>query len=68
VYVACEQSSQLGECLKVRNVPYVLYSGYSAKEHQTAADRAVCVPKPASPQHLVATVQGLLRSRDALGR
>jgi DNA-binding NtrC family response regulator len=51
------ESSQLRERLKERNIPYVLHSGYSAKEHQAAAERAVCVPKPASPQHLVATVE-----------
>ena len=57
------ESSQLRESLKERNIPYVLYSGYSDKEHQAAVDRAVCVPKPASPQHLVAAVEGLLRGR-----
>jgi hypothetical protein len=37
---------------------------FDAREHDRAADdKVVCVPKPASPQHLVATVEGLLRSR-----
>ena len=58
------ESSQLRECLKERNIPYVLHSGYGTREHGWAADdKAVCVPKPASPQHLVTTVEGLLRSR-----
>jgi DNA-binding response OmpR family regulator len=58
------ESSQLRERLKERNIPCVLHSGYSAREHDGAADdKVVCVPKPASPQHLVATVEGLLRSR-----
>ena len=56
------ESSQLRECLKGRNIPYVLHSGYGTREH-VADDKAVCVPKPASPQHLVTTVEGLLRSR-----
>jgi hypothetical protein len=42
----------------------VLKSGYGTREHGWAAeDKTVCVPKPASPQHLVTTVEGLLRSR-----
>ena len=58
------ESSQLRKCLKRRNIPYVLHSGYSTGEHGWVADdKAVCVPKPASPQHLVTTVEGLLRSR-----
>lgn len=58
------ESSQLRECLKGRNIPYVLHSGYGTREHGWVADdKAVCVPKPASPQHLVTTVEGLLRSR-----
>jgi hypothetical protein len=56
--------SQLRKCLKERNIPYVLHSGYGTREHGWAADdKTVCVPKPASPQHLVTTVEGLLRSR-----
>jgi DNA-binding response OmpR family regulator len=58
------ESSQLRECLKERCIPYVLHSGYGTREHGWAADdKAVCVPKPVSPQHLVTTVEGLLRSR-----
>jgi DNA-binding response OmpR family regulator len=53
------ESSQLGECLKERNIPYVLHSGYSAREHDGATDKAVHMPKPASPQHLVTAVEGL---------
>jgi DNA-binding response OmpR family regulator len=55
-------SSQLRECLKERNIPYVLHGGYPG-EHDGAAAKAVYVPKPASPQQLVTTVEGLLRSR-----
>jgi DNA-binding response OmpR family regulator len=57
------ESSQLRDCLEERNIPYVLHSGYSPREYNGAADNAAYVPKPASPQHLVATVEGLLRSR-----
>jgi DNA-binding response OmpR family regulator len=57
------ESSQLRECLKERNIPYVLHTGYSARKHDGSADKAVYVPKPAAPQHLVTTVEGLLRSR-----
>jgi DNA-binding response OmpR family regulator len=58
------ESSQLRERLKERNIPCALHSGYSAREHDRAADdKVVCVPKPASPQHLVATVEGFPRSR-----
>ena len=56
------ESSQLRECLKERNIPYVLHGGYLG-EHDGAAAKAVYVPKPASPQQLVTTVEGLLRSR-----
>jgi len=55
-------SSQLRECLKERNIPYVLHGGYLG-EHDGAAAKAVYVPKPASPQQLATTVEGLLRSR-----
>ena len=41
-------SSLLRECLKERNIPYVLYSGYPQK-HDGAADKAVFLTKPASP-------------------
>jgi DNA-binding response OmpR family regulator len=56
------ESSQLRECLKDRNIPYVVHSGYPG-EHDGAADKAICVSKPASPQHLVSKVEGLLRGR-----
>jgi DNA-binding response OmpR family regulator len=56
------ESSQLCDCLKEQNIPYVLHNG-SPREYNGAADNAAYVPKPASPQHLVATVEGLLRSR-----
>jgi DNA-binding response OmpR family regulator len=52
------ESSQLRECLKGRNIPYVLHSGYP-EEHDGAADKAIHVSKPASPQHLVTTVEAL---------
>jgi DNA-binding response OmpR family regulator len=57
------ESSQLCDCLKEQNIPYVLHSGYGPRGYNGAADNAAYVPKPASPQHLVATVEGLLRSR-----
>jgi DNA-binding response OmpR family regulator len=57
------ESSQLRECLKERNIPYVLHSGYDAKAQDASAAKAASVPKPASPQLLVTTVEGLLRSR-----
>jgi DNA-binding response OmpR family regulator len=56
------ESSQLRECLRERNIPYVLHSGYP-EEHDGANDKAIYVSKPASPQHLLTTVEGLLRSR-----
>jgi CheY-like chemotaxis protein len=56
------ESSQLRECLKERNIPFVLYSGYPGVQDE-AADKAVSLSKPASPQLLVTTVVGLLRSR-----
>jgi DNA-binding response OmpR family regulator len=59
------ESSLLCDCLKEQNIPYVLHSGYSPREYNGAADTAAYVPKPASPQHLVATVEGLLRSHGA---
>jgi DNA-binding response OmpR family regulator len=56
------ESSPLCDCLKVRNIPYVFYSGYPG-ENDGATDKAVSVSKPASPRLLVTTVEGLLRSR-----
>ena len=57
------ESSQLRECLKERNILYVIHSGYGAKAQDASAATAAYVPKPAWPQYLVATVDGLLRSR-----
>ena len=57
------ESSEFRDCLKEQNIPYVLHSGYSPREYNGAADNAAYVPKPASPQHLVSMVEGLLRSR-----
>jgi DNA-binding response OmpR family regulator len=57
------ESSQLCDCLKEQNIPYVLHSGHGPREYNGAANNAAYVPKPASPQHLVATVEGLLRRR-----
>lgn len=57
------ESSQLRECLKERNIPYVIHSGYDAKAQDALAAKAACVSKPASPQLLVTTVEGLLCSR-----
>jgi DNA-binding response OmpR family regulator len=54
-------SSQLCERLKERNIPFVLYSGYSHLDGPCG--EAVHVPKPATPALLVTTVEGLLRSR-----
>jgi len=54
------ESSQLRECLKERNIPYVIHSGYDAKAEDASAAKAASVPKPASPQLLVTTVEGLL--------
>jgi DNA-binding response OmpR family regulator len=56
------ESSQFRECLKQRNIPFVLYSGYPG-EHGAATDKAVSVSKPASPRLLITTVEGLLRRR-----
>jgi DNA-binding NtrC family response regulator len=55
------ESSQLRECLKERNIPYVLHSGYSKLDG--ACSDAVQVPKPANPDVLVTTVLGLLQRR-----
>jgi DNA-binding NtrC family response regulator len=55
------ESSQLCAYLKERNIPYVLYSGYP--NHDAATDGAVSITKPARPQLIVTTVEGLLRDR-----
>ena len=57
-------SSQLCERLKERNVPFVLYSGFSNLDG--AYGDAVHVPKPASSDVLVTTVVGLLHRRPTL--
>jgi DNA-binding response OmpR family regulator len=54
-------SSQLCTRLKERNIPFVLYSGYSQLDG--VCGEAVHVPKPATPALLVTTVEGLLRRR-----
>jgi hypothetical protein len=62
------ESSQLCKYLKGRNIPYVLHSGYTAREQEWAADKAVYVPKCASPQLLVTAVEGLLCNRQQIER
>ena len=57
-------SSQLCERLKERNLPFVLYSGFS--ELEGSCGEAVHVPKPTNPKVLVTTVVGLLQRRPIL--
>ena len=54
-------TSEVCEKLKQRNIPFVLYSGYS-KIHG-ACSKGVMVHKPAHPSVLVTTVAGLLGAR-----
>jgi DNA-binding response OmpR family regulator len=54
-------TSQVCDKLKKRHVPFVLYSGYS--KIAGACSKGVQVHKPASPEVLVSTLVGLLRSR-----
>ena len=51
-------SSQLCARLKERDIPFVVYSGFSKIEGVCA--EAPLVKKPASPDVLIATVEGLL--------
>jgi DNA-binding response OmpR family regulator len=53
-----DDSSQLCARLKERDVPFVVYSGFS--KIGGACAHAPLVQKPASPDELVATVEGLL--------
>ena len=57
-------SSALCARLKERNIPYVLYSGFS--DFHGAYGDAVHVSKPTSPAVLVTTVVGLLQRRPTL--
>jgi len=52
-------SSQLCARLKERDIPFVIYSGFSKIEGVCA--EAPLVKKPASPDVLIATVEGLWR-------
>ncbi len=54
-------SSQLCARLKERDIPFVLYTGYS--QIKRAGHDAPIVPKPAQPSELVDTIAGLLRGR-----
>ena len=54
-------SSQLCARLKERDIPFVIYSGFS-KIDGVCADGPL-VKKPASPDVLIATVEGLLASK-----
>ena len=54
-------SSEVCEKLKARNIPFVLYSGYSNIEGACAA--GVQVDKPSHPAVLVTTVEGMLQGR-----
>jgi DNA-binding response OmpR family regulator len=52
-------TSEVCERLKERNIPFVLYSGYSQIEGACSA--GLLVDKPTHPRVLVATVEALLR-------
>jgi DNA-binding response OmpR family regulator len=54
-------SSELCERLKERSIPFIVHSGYSQLDGACAD--GLQVGKPADPQVLVTTVEGLLRSR-----
>jgi DNA-binding response OmpR family regulator len=54
-------SSQLCARLKERDIPFVIFSGFSKIEGVCA--EAPLVKKPASPDVLIATVEGLLASK-----
>jgi DNA-binding response OmpR family regulator len=54
-------SSELCQRLKERNVPFLMYSGYSTLEGACAG--GVHVNKPATPTLLVTTVKTLLAQR-----
>lgn len=56
-----DDSSQLCERLKERDIPFVIHSGYSSLEG--ACSDGVEIDKPTPPQLLVTTIAGLLRSR-----
>ena len=56
-----DDSSQLCERLKERDIPFVIHSGYSNLEG--ACSDGVDIDKPSHPQLLVTTIVGLLRSR-----
>ena len=58
-----EDSSRLCGRLKERGIPYVIYTGFD-KVSEIGQD-GVHVSKPASPDVLVATVEGLLRGRQS---
>jgi DNA-binding response OmpR family regulator len=54
-------TSQVCEKLKARDIPFVLYSGYS--RIHGACSKGVMVHKPAHPSVLVTTVASLLGAR-----
>jgi DNA-binding response OmpR family regulator len=54
-------SSQVCARLKERDIPFVIYSGFSKLDG--ACRSGVLVTKPAHPQVLVITIAGLLRGR-----
>src|SRR6476660_4280605 len=56
-----DDNSQLCARLKERDIPFVIYSGFSRIEGACA--EAPLVKKPASPDVLIATVEGLLASK-----
>jgi DNA-binding response OmpR family regulator len=58
------ESSQVGERLKERSIPFVVHSGYS--DLDGACCNEVHVPKPADPEVLVTEVLGLISRRPAL--
>jgi DNA-binding response OmpR family regulator len=55
-----DDSSQLCERLKERDIPFVIHSGY--RNLEGACSDGVTIDKPSHPHLLVTTIVGLLRS------
>ena len=54
------EGTALCQCLKQRNIPFVLHTGYPSIPEACGSE--IVITKPASAEQLVATIQGLFRS------
>ena len=56
-------ASPAAAALVARGLPFIVLSGYSAKQHQNTFPGAVFIQKPCRPAHLIQALRSILTAR-----